>query len=205
MQTSDYDLARGAARAAWLRLGQTPWSSQDWEDAVQDAALEMFKARRVAVVQFAGDEERQRRYIFGAAKRAALVGWLRRTMAHNPADPYPLDFSEWLEAVEPESDSSRRLSERQRADLLALFCAGKKQKQGRAVAACARNVEIVDLLVQGYRNESIAVALGVPVNSVKKYRAEIKAALRLEAARRGIPIGTANHVSPATGQKEGEE
>ena len=45
----DYDIARHATRTAWHRLGNPAWSSQDWEDLIQDAALGMVKAEPFTV------------------------------------------------------------------------------------------------------------------------------------------------------------
>jgi DNA-binding CsgD family transcriptional regulator len=120
--------------------------------------------------------------VFGAAKRAAIVGWLRGIVAHNPANPYPLDFSEWIEVEEP-SDEPEGLSDEAKRELERLFRAARKQQQGRAVAAAKRDVLICDLLVRGYRNRGIAHALGLSIKSVEKYRKHIRAILQAAASQ----------------------
>ena len=72
------------------------------------------------------------------------------------------------------------------ASLVNLFLAAKTQRRGRAVEAARRDVRLLDLLVQGYRNEGIALELDMTVNAVKAARARIKTVLAAEAARQGL-------------------
>lgn len=181
--TADYDIARHATRTAWYRLGNPAWSSQDWEDLIQDAALEVFKAEPVTE-GFTAD--RRRAFLFGAARQAVVRGWLRGIVAHNPANPYPLDFAERVEIEEPSDEPETGLTDEAKREIERVFRAARKQQTGRAVAAAKRDVAICDLLARGYRNQGIAVALNIPVNSVKKYRREIVARLVAEAERRGV-------------------
>jgi DNA-binding CsgD family transcriptional regulator len=179
----DYGMARQATHAAWLRLGYPAWSPQDWEDLIQDAALEMVKAAPVAAMLYPDSEDRRRGYMHGAAKRAAIVGWLRGIVAHNPANPYPLDFSEWIEVEEPSDEPEAGLSDEIKRDLEMIFRNDRKQQRGRAVAAAKRDVLICDLLVRGYRNRGIAHALGLSIKSVEKYRKHIRAILQAAASQ----------------------
>ncbi len=173
----DYDMARHATRAAWHRLGNPAWSPQDWEDLIQDAALEIVKAAPAAHRLYPTDEDARRGYLFGAAKQGVIRGWLRGIVAHNPANPYPLDFAEWIEVQEPSDEPEGGLSDEAKIEIEHVFRAARKQQQGRAVAAARRDVLICDLLVRGYRNRGIANALGLSLKSVEKYRKRIRAIL----------------------------
>lgn len=169
MRTPD-DLARHAARSAHLLLGAPAWTEQDWEDMLQEARIALWSAPA-----HLGDGGR-----FIRARWAVMTAYVRQVVAHNPASTLPIDRAEAVELVE---DETVRLPPEVAATLANLFLGDRKQRQGRAVEAALRQVQIMDLLVQGYRNDAIALALDMTVADVKSARAKIKASLAAEAIR----------------------
>lgn len=185
MVENAYEVARHATRVAWHRLGSPRLSSEDWDDLVQDSVLKVIEARPVAARLFPDSEDQQRAYVFGAARQAAINGYLRGLMAHNPATTVPLDVAEFVEVEAPELESVG-LNDVVKAELEQVFRETRKQQQGRAVAAAKRDVLICNLLVRGYRNQGLSMTLGISVDTVKTYRRRIKAVLVREAVRRGV-------------------
>lgn len=177
--TESTEIADHAARSAWYVLGQPPLTEQDWEDFHQEAALAVWRYSHMSAA-----------YRFVAARSAVVTRYVREMMAHNPAATTPLDVAERLDVAVPD-DEAVGLPSDVAVELANLFLAARKQRRGRAVEAALRDVRIVDLLVHGRSNDGIAVELGVPVNSVKKYRNHIKRILETEAQRRGVEDASA--------------
>lgn len=184
--TQAYDVAQHAARVAWRRLGSPAWSAADWDDITQDAVLAVVRVRPQARALFPADPDRQRAYVFGAARQAAVNGYLCGLVAHNPASTLPLDVLEYTEAEAPDDAPEAGLPDAAKRELEAIFLASRKQRRGRVVAASKRDALICDLIARGYRNQGLATALGISVDSVKAYRRRIKQVLAAEAERRGL-------------------
>ena len=167
------DLALHAARSARLLLGSPPWAWEDWQDMTQEARIALWCTP-------AGADDSTR---FVRARYAVMKAYLTRLVGHNPAATLPLEYAEQVEVVE--ADDAVRLHPEVAVALANLFLADRKQRQGRAVEAALRQVRIVDLLTQGYRNDAIALELGITVNDVKRARASIKASLAAHAVQAG--------------------
>lgn len=176
-------VARQATRAAWRRLGQPRWSSEDWEDGQQEA--------RLAVWQYRDRDERNQ---FLRARSAVLNYYTRQIAAHNPLSTMPLRVESVGATIE---DNTAALPGQVVARLVNLFLAARSQRRGRAVQAAVRDVRIVDLLVQGYNNDGVALELGMSVDHVKRARAFIKTTLRTEAERTQERTWTASRLPVA--------
>jgi DNA-directed RNA polymerase specialized sigma24 family protein len=172
------ELAGQATYSAWLKLGQPSLSAMDWEDLKQEAWVAAWRASHAshAKANPAG-------YLFVVARSQVFTRYVRDVVARNPVSLWPLALADWVEVEE--TGKREPLPEQIRAGLEQIFRAARTQQQGRAVVAAQRDVRIVDLLWQGYRNAAIAQALGIPLDSVKKYRADIKRVLR-EEVKKGL-------------------
>ena len=167
------DLALRAARSARLLLGSPPWAWEDWQDMTQEARIALWRA---PVGHNAG-------WYFLRARYAVMKAYLTRLVGYNPPATLPLAAAE--EVAEPETDETVRLHPEVAVALANLFLGDRRQRQGRAVEAALRQVRIVDLLTQGYRNDAIALELDMTVNAVKRARASIKASLAAHAVKLG--------------------
>ena len=167
------DLALHATRSARLLLGAPPWSYEDWEDMTQEARIALWTAP-------AGYGEG---WHFIRARYAVMTAWLRQVVAHNPPATLPLAEAEAV--AETDEDDAVRLHPEVAVALANLFLADRRQRQGRAVESALRQVRIVDLLAQGYRNDAIALELAITLNDVKRARASIKTSLAAHAVKLG--------------------
>lgn len=179
------DLALHAARSARLCLGAPPWSWEDWEDMIQAARLALWRTP-------AGLSDAQR---FTHARYAVIAAY-HDHLGYNPARTVPLSAARAV--AEPDPDGGTSLAPHMVVTLTQLFLGDRRQRHGRAVAGALRQVQIVDLLLQGYRNDAIALELGMTVNAVKRARASIKTSLAAHAVKLGrLTASEANAITRA--------
>jgi DNA-directed RNA polymerase specialized sigma24 family protein len=174
-----YSLARVMVRAAIARdVIHYGLTEEDFEDFLQEAVAEMWRAYRRT-----GRADRP--YLAGAARFAIRRYALRLRFGRSsprPSRVASLTEAEDILPVQPPPEFRPGLSadvlSAVRARLLAI-----RQKRGQRGAQAADILCRILLLVsRGYSNVAIAQELGLPLNTVKVYRARLRAALRGWAA-----------------------
>jgi len=161
------DLAKKAVRCALVRLGHPAVTSADFEDMEQEAAAALWQSQ--------GHGEN---YAFVCARNAAtnwyigFVWGVHRKDVQPHATPVadaqalPEDEADWHIAPEPESRGG--IPPEMHLKVLDIF-------------QNARDVAILQLVLEGYTNEGIAQELGLTPASIKRYRSEIRRKLEEEA------------------------
>ena len=174
-----YDLARIMIRAAIARdIVHYGLTDEEFQDFLQEAVTEMWSAYRRT-----GRADRP--YLAGAARFAIRRYALR--LRYGRTSPRPSRVASLTDAEdtlpsqspsEPRPGLSTDIINAVRVRLLAV-----RRKRGQRGAQAAEILCRILLLVsRGYSNAAIAQELGLPLNTVKVYRARLRAALRGWAA-----------------------
>lgn len=176
-----YVLAEKMLRSA-LRRGDIYYAltAQDREDLLQEAVCEMWRAAVLTGRTDAG-------YLAGAARKAIFYFvtriWFGR---YNPRPgslrPLLTDEDGDDSTLAPDPEHRAGVSTEITAAVWQRLYAERVKKGRRGEDATDRDVAILYLLTRGYRTTAIAAELDIPANSVKTYRARLRARLRAWSA-----------------------
>jgi len=179
--------ARAAARYAERRC-KVHLDPEDFADTEMAAAEGWLRAQR----RRPGDQHQG--YAVISARNAALKCILREIWGRNPLWSLHLDALDAGDerAIWPVITGSREgLPGDILRELYHILLDARAKKGARGALAAGRDLFILSALCREWTNEGIAQALGVPPNSIRKYRARLISVLALEAERRNFS-GKAN-------------
>lgn len=161
----------GASQAcALLNIWLSP---DDFEDAVQAAALGVWKAEQ------SGRARSKPAYFYGAARREAVKFIVRELFAHNPLSN-PLS-DEIAEITPPDQGG---LAPDMRPQVWRILYNSRQKRGQRGASAATRDMVILDLRLKGYSDEAIAAEIGSNANNVRCYRQRIRDRLKAHLANK---------------------
>lgn len=164
-------LSNKAAYYALVRLGHPDVSKADTEDMAQEAAVVFWR-----------NQDKGENYAFVCARRAALNWYIRFVLDWRRKDtpPKPTPQSTVWALSERDMEELPAPEEEEPMDLDSLpDIHGELMK----IFENARDVLIVEMVLQGHTNEGIAQELDLSPASVKRYRSEIRRKLKEEAEK----------------------
>jgi DNA-directed RNA polymerase specialized sigma24 family protein len=171
------DIADHAVKSLIQRNGYFT-DQAEYDDMAQSAIVRILEVDPSAI------DSDPRGYLYRVAYHAAF-DWLwwwefgkthaycRYTRAPEVVDIDDVDIPE----REPD-ELMPALSEAQQERLVGILLGSRSKRGSRGLAAAQRDVQIINLLVQGYENVGICQELGLPYNCINSYRFRIREALK---------------------------
>lgn len=197
---------RAGVRRTFNHWGADGWEWRDFEDVVGEAWVDFLQAKRdgrlqevrESVAASGGDEDRIRKVHWVFVTRIAEYEGLNYLKGHwhLRTASWPAEWEEG-EKIQVSPSTGRRLRREFAEALTEAFLDQRVKKGARGAAAASRDVSILDLSIQGYSDDGIAMELGCTPASAKSWRRDIKARLRRIADAGGLD--TPDHPAPAPG------
>lgn len=169
---ADYilDLADKVARTT---LGGKPgYTTEDWQDATQEAALKIWLVRQGA--PHAGEG-----YLFNAA-RSAVYDWLRGWLRH-PRGGTILDY---LDYPAEDGAAGSRIDERQIDALAPMLAQARRKAYGWTERHIQQEIALLKLLLRGVSIDGIGMELGLSRRNVYAIRERLLPRLKRIAQER---------------------